>query len=315
MPRAGYLLVAAAALTVGGCSIILLPQNVNAEPPSRVRIRELPAAAEFAEPGVDDATWLECYTAVGPVGGYLVQPAHASSRDLVLMIAGASTYEDTAAAQALKFLRGLGSSLTGAGLSVWCMRPSECGTAWGREDADEVRAALRWLADSGREALGVERVMVLGYSTGATVALHMAFEPDVDGVVVLSGLCSDDQIARYQGVLEQVATLYPNNRGICHAAATLAAYGPAHSPGWQVLNAPARVGELRAPLLVMHGLLDFVFEPAGAIELHLAYLTQRARGAALPPADFVYVPDGTYFSLPDDPLVQAAVVAWLRAQR
>ena len=77
-----------------GCQWIP-PDNANAKPsPGRIMLSEIEGATFYAEPGLDDALWLEVERAneSGTVGGYLTNNG-APRRTLILFIGGASTFE------------------------------------------------------------------------------------------------------------------------------------------------------------------------------------------------------------------------------
>lgn len=104
--------------------------------------------------------------------------------------------------------------------------PSEAGLV---EDA---RAAVDFL---GREGVAGARLVLYGESLGSAIAVRLAAERDIGGLVLESPFTSIAAVAQYH---------YP--------------YIPAALLVWDRFDALARVGEVRAPLLVLQGGSDGV---------------------------------------------------------
>jgi len=83
-----------------------------------------------------------------------------------------------------------------AGVGIWLLRYGQRGWNGGRERADDAR----WALDVVREAHGDVRVVLLGHSMGARVAVRVADDPSVVGVVGLAPWWSfDDPVDRLAG--------------------------------------------------------------------------------------------------------------------
>ena len=79
--------------------------------------------------------------------------------------------------------RDIAPSLHEAGMSVWLLRYRRRG--WNAAGRDVV-ADARWALDEVRASLGDVPVVLLGHSMGARVAVHVADDPQVRGVVGLA---------------------------------------------------------------------------------------------------------------------------------
>ena len=85
--------------------------------------------------------------------------------------------------RSLSMQRDIAPSLHEAGMSVWLLRYRRRG--WNAAGRDVV-ADARWALDEVRASLGDVPVVLLGHSMGARVAVHVADDPQVRGVVGLA---------------------------------------------------------------------------------------------------------------------------------
>jgi len=168
------------------------------------------------------------------------------------------------------------------GLMTWTLAVRECGTPYGGKDLTDVLDALDWLAGGGMAVLGVDRVYVVGYSSGATLTVLANERRTVRAVVEIDGLTGPSQLERYWGPYRLIADLFPWNTGLCQLGSTL--------------DAVRHVAELRSPMLVLHGERDVVFLVDNARAFQAAYETIRAQGANVPEAEFTYLPTGDHFN-------------------
>ncbi len=252
-------------------------------------------AALFVEEGLGAGVWLEVAAAPGdeadgenqPVGGYF-QPSHDNIQrgnridqlgavqhgdatvqqgdhhggTLLVILPGASTFYprgmvEKARDYHLNYLK----PYHDAGYATWTLALPECGSPYATADLAATRTALAWLLLSGgREALGIDRVHLIGASAGGVVALRAALEYDVNSVVDVSGLTQPDQLIERRILYRVIASLFPNNTGLCQFADTLREYGPPDGPGWGNLDVVGRVADLRCPLLAIHSMDDIIYE-------------------------------------------------------
>ncbi|MCA9244723.1 MAG: prolyl oligopeptidase family serine peptidase [Phycisphaerales bacterium] len=295
-----------------GCIPPPLPDNLEADAPHRSLLREAPRAVVRQEDGVLDAAWLEITRDDGKaVGGY-VSLQKSPRGALVLLVDGASTFQETGSdAQALTFHRDFGADLRAFGFRTWSLSVQECGTAYGQDDVDDLVAVLDWLDDVGLEALNVERVYIVGYSTGATVTQIASQRRKVTAAVSLAGLSQPDQLEELYDVYRWVSDLYPHNAGLCKLADTLAFYGPPGSMAWEALDSVSHVTEFKHPMLFVHGMRDIIYFPENTLAMEMAYLTARGRRAGVPEMTFKYLPEGEHYTVRSDPAVRLSVIRWL----
>jgi pimeloyl-ACP methyl ester carboxylesterase len=302
-----------ATLLCASCSA-LLPENVAADQNvPRTQVRTVAGASLATEAGLSDGVWLEVPRsgAAGSVGGYLSEVDGQRAR-LILLLPGASTYyAGGMVAKVRDYHDQFAAKLRNTGLRTWTLAVHECGTPYGQEDLTDVLSALDWLAGGGAAALGVERVYVVGYSSGATLAILASERRAVSAVVALDGLTGAGQFGRYWGAYRLVADMFPRNTGLCQLGTTLDVYGLPGAPGWQQLDAVSAAANLRSPLLVLHGEQDFVYLVDNARALDAAYAALRATGAVLPPAEFAYLPTGDHFNPIEREEVVDRVLAFL----
>lgn len=291
--------VLAGSLWLGTACTTILPNNVDApQDVPRTLVREAAGARLAAENGLSDGLWLEVPRAdeSGYVGGYLSQNA-AERGVLLILLPGASTYYPGGmVAKVRDYHDHFSAMLRKTGFATWTLAVRECGTPYGREDLADVLDALDWLSGGGATALGLERVYLVGYSSGATLATLASERRAVRAVVEIDGLTEPAQLETYWGLYRFIADLFPENTGLCQLRATLDAYGPPGAPGWSALDAVSRVAELRSPLLVLHGERDFVYLPDNARDLQAAYDAAKAGDDNVPDVEFDYLPTGDHFN-------------------
>jgi pimeloyl-ACP methyl ester carboxylesterase len=129
-------------------------------------------------------------------------------------------------------------------------------TTLGAAESDDVDAALQYALD-----YGAQRIVLFGWSMGATIALQLASRDAWRAYVRALVLESP--------VLDWVATLKANcvRAGLPAACALLAAPWLAITPVARAIGLPgriplgsfnwiARAGELRTPMLILHGTRD-----------------------------------------------------------
>jgi dienelactone hydrolase len=257
--------------------------------------------ARFAvQDGVENGVWLEVDRVgePGAVGGYLSQ--NASERgELVILLHGASTYDPEGTyGKARDFHEEYGPGLWPFGYLTWSLAVRECGTAYGQGDLADALEAIDWLDAEGKALLGVERVFVIGYSTGATVSTLVARHRQVDGVVSMGGLAEPDQLEELMPLYDWLRRLFPQNTAMCQLGSTLDYYGPPGSPAWEALDTVARVDELESPMLVVHAALDQVFFVDNTIHLQEQYEARLGEGVVLPEVEFFYLPGASHFDPP-----------------
>jgi pimeloyl-ACP methyl ester carboxylesterase len=296
-----------------GC-IPALPQNLGIEPNlERSLAQEYERAALFTEPDLT-GYWLEIDRAGGPgtVGGYLSPRASDATSPLVIVLPGASSfYDEGMVAKARDYHDNFLAHVHATGARAWTLVVSECGTPYGQGDVADVVQAIDWLEGGGRDSLGVNRVFVLGNSSGSTVALLTSLERATDGVIAVSALTTLDDFDANTWFYDLIGDLYPLNAGICQFDDTLRAYGPPGSDAWNAFSITKRVTDLRSPVLVMHGAQDIVFGVRNAEKLERAYQQTVAQGLPTQPMEFVYVADGTHLDMFEHPTVIRQVVAFL----
>ena len=289
-----------AALTISvciGCQFIL-PLNTFIELPAGETIPPLIAAGRFVDDDAfDDAVWLEIdrISTEGTIGGFLSTNEN-SRAALILMLSGASTLtDDGPRGVAIKNHAQYSGEYRDAGFLTWVLMLPECGVPYGGQGVDDVVEVIDWLEGGGKDVLGVERIYVLGYSTGGTIANLVNLRRGVTASVSMSGLTQPDQFLQHRHVFEFIAGLFPDNEGMCQIKTTLDAYGPADSPRWNALDVVSRVDELKNPMLVIHGTEDFVYVIDNARNLEAAYIERAATAEGLAPLEFLYVAGSGHF--------------------
>jgi pimeloyl-ACP methyl ester carboxylesterase len=300
-------------LPLAGCTL-LLPQNVDENPsPTRAVLKEAADAALFMEDGFTDGYWLEVERGSEPgrLGGYLSQPA--SPREaLVLVLGGASSFEPRGALDCTRYTHTYFlPRFEERQFRIWTLVRRECGTPYGGDDVRDVIQALDWLEREGKSWLGVERVYLYGYSTGATQATLASRQRQVTAVVSLAGLTRPNQFEDLNGFYWFLAGMFPNNTGICQLRDTLAAYGPPGAAAWDALNTVDHLDELRSPMLLAQGSEDPIYFNANLLELRARYQADLAAGASLAPLEFIYLSGVNHYELPEHPEVVRRTMEFL----
>jgi len=300
-------------LLAAGCTDLqyFIPAvNCTAPPlPEVVVVEEHGRAARGTLAGVDDAQWLQVarQSRPGVIGGYL-SPEPGTRGSLVLLLSGASTsYADARVAAVLSFFRGYGDEFRRAGFRLWAPVLSE-GGPYATDEVDDVVEVLEWLDSGGLELLSVDRVFVVGYSTGATTANFVNLRAKATAVVSLAGLTEPEQLQRNAVLYHRITDLFPCTTGMLQFRRTLDHYD---AVGWDEFNVVARVAEMRNPALFMTAADDIIYEPANVRNLQAAYEQALAAGAMLPELTFEYVPSGGHFAYVQAPELFDVVVRYL----
>jgi pimeloyl-ACP methyl ester carboxylesterase len=297
-----------------GCVSIPLPAE-NCEPrmpPPRTVVEQTSTALLATEPGVGELLWLEVERPSGArtVGGYLAESDEPRG-GLILLLTGASTLEPAGRREAArKLYDNYGYRLGRAGFSVWSLVLSEDTPYWA-DEVGEVVDAVDWLDDDGRAFLGVERVYLVGYSTGATTANLVNLERDVTAVVSLGGLTQGDQLVVAAELYRWINGLFPCNTGIGQLGQTVESLSRQTADPLDVVS---RVAEIRNPTLFVHAIDDIIHSVANARDLERAYLAERDAGnTTLPPLTFDYLAEGGHFGYVTDPERFSPVLDYLNA--
>jgi len=285
------------------------------EAPSNQRtlLRTEGSATFFREDNLTNGVWVEVprIGEPGTVGGYLLDnPQHRGA--LIVVLPGASTFaEDGMVGRALRHHREWLRPYQQAGYLTWVLVLRECGTPYGRDDLADARAALRWLLEGGQEALGVSRIYLLGYSSGAIVALLANLEFDLAGVVAIDALTQPDQLERLWYLYDMITRFYPRNGGMCQLRSTLYEYGVPGDPAWDAIDLVSRAHLIRNPTLLIHGERDPVFFSQNSIALHDAYVTVQSTHPHLPPLELALIRNAGHYGMIDNPVTAEKVLDFL----
>lgn len=293
--RCAFAVGVSLSLATAGC----LPENVGADPAKpRAALLASDSFSLATEIGTDGALWLEISSThdAPAIGGY-VSPEPTPRRSLVVMLPGATTWEeDGVVGHALYFHRGLGPYFENQGFRVWTLARQECGTPYGGEDLAQSLAAIDWLQREGMGVLEVDRVFLLGYSTGGTLAALIGTMRELDGIAVVSAILDPRQIFVLRGGFEFFGAVFPNNENCCQIRDTLRAYGPQSNPAWNRIGIIDRLAEIQSPTLFFHGALDLVHLSFAFVDLRRRHAELVASGANLVPMEFLLLSDGDHFA-------------------
>ncbi len=299
--RAILLLMVIVPLAAASCVEFWPVINVPPDPhPTRTLLYELHGGRVFLEKGLNDGHWLEI-DRPGPnnvVGGYYW--AEADPRDaIVVMLHGASMFSPGGSVEAAReFHKNVGVAYRSQGFHTWSLAVQECGTPYGQGDLFDLLAALDWLDRDGKAQLGVNRVYLVGYSIGGTVTTLANRMRDFTAGVTMGGLTQPDQFLSLPLVYDSLTQYFRSNEAFCQLRFTLQAYGPAGSPGWDLLDTVAHIDELRNPQLFVHATKDIVYFPENTYNLEARYLELRDQGVPIADLNFIYLPDASHFEPP-----------------
>jgi dienelactone hydrolase len=293
-----------------GC-LPALPDNTKAtDVPLRTIVREADGATFSQEDGVSDALWLEIARSQEPgsVGGYLSQN-DASADALIILLHGASTFSATGGVgAALLFHQMFGPPYRDQGYLTLSLVYRECGTAYGQGDVADVLEVLDWLNRGGKVALGVDRVYIIGYSTGGTITDNVCRQRSVAAAACISGLSEPRQLTDFRALYQTLAALYPDNEGFCQLGTTLLTYGPPGSSGWDTLNTVGHVQDIQNPMIFFHGNDDIIYNVDNTLHLQNAYESRLADGVLMPEMQFVILDGVDHFMIEDNPDVTQGIL-------
>ena len=311
MSRRAALVFAGLLLAVAGCGGYVIPV-VNCGAPAEQVFSAVEGTAKAVlstSEAADDLLWLQIDRPdeQGTIGGYLTRP-EGHGGGLVILLTGASTFHAGKRPEAaLSLYRDYGFRFAAEGFCVWVPALSE-ETPYGADEVNQLVDAVGWLEDEGKAFLGVERVYVVGYSTGATTANVANLRCDVTAMVSLGGLTQPNQLRDQTDVYERVTSLFPCNTGMGQIRNTVETY---NVMGWDSLDVVSHVSEIRNPTLFFHMDDDIIYYNSNARNLELAYDEQVAIGNAdLPPLVFRYGRGG-HFAYVLEPSQFAPVLDYL----
>lgn len=303
MPRAprsgaGLWLLLFSFQMVSGCAPEL-PRNLDAPEPKHALLAQRGRVSLCAERGLDDAEWLQIRAEghANPIGGYF-SDSGATRSSLVVVLDGACTYYKGGPTESARDAHErFAAPFRAAGFQTWCLALTECGSAFADVDLREAVAVVDWLHEEGGRLLGADRVYLVGYSSGATVALLINTMRSVTAVAAISPMCEPEQWQRYWYIYHFIADLYPRNEGMCQLRDTLEFYGPPGSPKWATLDAVSKVEQLKRPMLMVQGgERDVIHFSASFLRFRARYDELRREGTLLLPlVEFDYLPEADHF--------------------
>lgn len=292
--------------SLAGCINLfqLIPvQNCGATLWPEVKITETTDTAAVGNiPELDDVRWLEVQadvettdlstgeksTSARAIGGYF-SPEDPIRPSLVILLSGGATLEPTGRqGTALWLYQNYGTNFRLSGYRIWVPVLSE-DEPYGTREVDEAAALIDWLDAEGRALLHVTRVYVVGYSTGGTLVNFLNLRSRVDAMVSIAGLTQPDQLLENEQVDRFVAGLFDCNSALRQLERTIDFYSRV---GWNHFDLPARVTELKSPMLMLTTLDDWVQWPSNTQAVETAYNDAVANGAILPPLTFEYFERG-----------------------
>lgn len=291
-------------VVLAGC-LPSLPENTKVALPEHLTISETAGAVLRIEPGLEGAYWLEVPypDGSGTVGGYL-SSAPSSRPAIVILLHGASSFDSSGRlAVARGWYEKAGAPFREAGYRTLSLVYTECGTAYGQRDLQDVLRVMEWIHEGGGEAIGVEQTFLFGYSTGGTLINLASWRGKFTAGVSIAGLTQPDIVEQSWGIYNLLGAIYPGNEGMCQASTTVNTYGPPGSPAWDALDTVAHAGDIKSPLLVIQGTADEIFGIGNTDNLEQAYWAALAKNPALPPVEFIRLEGQDHAECISDPTV------------
>ena len=302
-------------ILTGGCvsPVWFVPVNYPGETYQRIFLEEKSGARFYAEDGLADARWMEIERGDGSgfVGGYLsTNMEHRGA--IIVMLDGATVWLSENSEGGAKYWHTHDAVLYRSyGFMTFSPALPECATAYGERDLADLIEAVDWLDRQGRSLWNIERIYVLGYSKGATLAALLNRSRQVTALVGLGGLYEPDQLRNLFGIYSVLASLAPDNEGLCQLGATLDYYASPESGGWDTLDVVGHLEELHSPMLFIHGTADLVWSVRNTRHVEERYTRLRADGVELPPLEFMYLKNGSHKDVRNTPEARNRVLAYL----
>ncbi len=297
-----------------GCVSELLPANIGNPMAPAGLVIERTDKATLSRVLDDDVYWLDVERQSddgGTVGGF-ISPRHEHDGGLVMFLDGASTFAEGGELEAARLNYHLFSDdICGAGFMMWVPVLPEEDTPFGGEDLNHALELIDWLDAGGKEFLRVERIYVVGYSAGGTIANLINLRRDVTAIVSLASLTHSDQLDEMTPIYRAFESLFPDNTGARYIDATIRSLEPPDSEKRQQMDVVAQVEHLRNPTLFVHGMDDIIFFAENTLALEARYWELLAEGVQMPELDFLYMPGEDHFQIGADPYVRAQVVDYL----
>ncbi len=304
-----------ALVLTGGCThpLWFVPENYPGETSSRIFLEEKAGARFYAEEGLADARWVEIERedGSGVINGYLSTTSDHRGA-MIVMLDGATIWSSENSEGGARYWHEHDAAVYRSYKFVtFSLALPECGTAYGGQDLADLIEAVDWLDEQGRSLLNVERIYMLGYSKGATLAALLNRSRQVTALVGMGGMYEPDQIHDYFGIYTVLSSLAPANEGFCHFAGTLDYYSSAESGGWDSLDTVGHLEEFHSPMLFIHGTSDLVWGVDNARHLQERYLLLRAAGVELPALEFMYLQNGSHADARNSPASRNRILLFL----